>query len=158
MSEETDPDFKDNAVYWAFVQQPGLKNDIPSSLMIEKNVLYRTQKVLFTREGCKSTERHPEVVIYDRAFVQYLMMQMILPLVISRYDGDPLDIEDSMDDTDFLTNIINLFANSYWEMIRNFISARETAEDFGISLDLSASTVLRSYKTHLLSKYKEPPL
>ncbi|MGB7708793.1 MAG: hypothetical protein WCD53_29755 [Microcoleus sp.] len=158
MPEETDLDFKDDAVYWAFIQQPGLKNDIPSSLITEKEVLYRTQKVLFTREGCKLTDRHSEVVIYDCAFVRYLMMQMILPLVISRYDGDPLDIEDSFDDTDFLVNIIDLFTESYWDMIRNFISARETAQDFGLILDWNASTVLRSYKIYLLSKYQEPPL
>lgn len=147
-----------NPIHWTTIKQPSLK-DIPIGLVTGEATYLRTQKVLLAKESTVGIDRHPEVVIYDQGFVRYLIMQAIVPLIIDRYDFGHFEYPVAIDDDlDFLDTLIALIADSYRDMIDNYISVVNATKELGVDINWDTSTVLRSYKIYLASEHgKENP-
>ena len=141
-----------NPIHWTAIKQPSLK-DIPIYLVTGEDTYLRTQKVLLAKEPTIGIDRHPEVVIYDQDFIRYLIMQAIVPLIIGRYDEVDVCVLKAFDDCVFFETLMALIADSYWDLIRNYISVVDATQDLGVDIGWDTSTVLRSYRIYLASKY-----
>jgi hypothetical protein len=138
------------SVHWSQIQTPCLR-EIPVNVLIDE-LVYRNQKVLFKEESVKIHVRHPEIVVYDRSYIGFLLMEAIAPILSSKYGNFNECTNATISDTDFLAQVIELFANSYWDLIKNYEQVVDNARHVGVELDCNANTILRTYKNLISSR------
>jgi hypothetical protein len=96
MSEEIESSEVENTewptVHWSLVQLPLLK-DMPAWIL--DHPLKVSQKVLLSRESIKRIARHPEVVVYDKAYVEYILFQCVCSLIVDVIVEDYVESPDT---------------------------------------------------------------
>jgi hypothetical protein len=146
-----------SAIHWSLVQLPLLK-DIPVWML--KRPLMVSQKVLLTRESIKCNARHPEIVIYDRQYIGYVLLQLICPLLVDVIQGDPLEPLDTdsfasceqqeIEDVEKLMFTLTiLMREAITEGVQAFKKTSEYYSLHGGSYGISRSHICQAYKAEI---------
>lgn len=141
--------------HWSEISSPRYKG-CHSGLLCGDSITI-TQTVHKKNVTPKTTKASPALVVYDKAFLGYKMLESIAQLV-SEYldnetDGTTPNISIASTRAIFDNQLLELFTLTVSNAINVHKKAVDDCSELGVELDYDSSTILRSVKSWLARKY-----
>ncbi|XZN93238.1 MAG: hypothetical protein ACM65M_10615 [Microcoleus sp.] len=139
--------------HWSEIASPRFK--LTEKLFLESITV--TQTVHKRNQTPKTTQAHPAFVVYDVGFVNYKLLEVIAPLIAEELIDKNIGFDQESFSKGFLeqsqlvfdktyANLISSLATVLTEAIQAYGSCAIKSEDFGITLNPTASVIVRSFK------------
>jgi len=147
--------------HWSEIHAPRF-SDI--SLDIFNGEITLTQRVNFKGETPKVHPQKSAIIIYDSAFLQYKLLEVVAPLICNWKEeldnGWVNNPETGFDESvmpleDLTIKLAKILVTAIASSIECHDGAIELCNDIGVSLPFSAKALLRSFKLAKAKEYKQ---
>ena len=143
---ELGEDDKPNLVptyHWSEILNPRCK-DVTDLLTGSVTI---TQKVNPKGTTAKTTAPKPACVIYDEAFIQYLLLEVIAPFICGAKNAKFENEEPTLNEVvEVQTQLVNLLVKTLENSVKHHDNAIDLCGKMGIELSYEPKLMLRSFK------------
>ncbi|MEG4360153.1 MULTISPECIES: hypothetical protein, partial [unclassified Microcoleus] len=145
-TEDTVPTY-----HWSEIVNPRYKDvfDLLSNSVIV------TQKVNPNGTTAKTVPPTPACVIYDEAFIQYQLLEVIAPFICSAENANFEKEAPTLDKAaKVYDRLKTLFQQTFEDSIKRHDNAIHLCEDMGVTLQYEPKSMLRSFKLSIAQNQK----